>query len=89
MKIQVVSRREAPEAERKQVDGWVTQIFADDTNNLVWSENDWYVLVNLDGQMVSHVGIVERTGTVNGQPVRLGGIGGVATLPDWRRHGYA
>jgi len=89
MKMQVVSRREMPEVERKQVDGWVTQIFADDTNNLVWSENDWYVLVNLDGQRVSHVGIVERTGTVNGQPVRLGGIGGVATLPDWRRRGYA
>jgi GNAT superfamily N-acetyltransferase len=89
MKIEINSRREAPEAEREQVGAWVARIFADDANNLVWSSDDWCVLVKLDGQMVSHVGIVERTGTVNGQPVKLGGIGGVATLPDWRRHGYA
>jgi predicted acetyltransferase len=35
------------------------------------------------------VEIVERIGTVNGQPVKLGGIGGVTTLPEWRRRGLA
>jgi aminoglycoside 2'-N-acetyltransferase I len=89
MKIEISSRREMQEVERKQVDAWVAQIFADEADNLVWSSDDWYVSVKLDGQMVSHVGIVERTGTVDGQPVKLGGIGGVATRPDWRRHGYA
>jgi aminoglycoside 2'-N-acetyltransferase I len=89
MKIEIKSRREVPEAERKQVERWVAQVFADDANGLVWSDDDWTVLIKLDGQMVCHVGIVERTGTVNGLPVKLGGIGGVATLPDWRRHGYA
>ncbi len=89
MKIEINSRREMPKVEREQVDAWVAQIFADDANNLVWSNSDWYVLVKLDGQMASHVGIVERTGTVNGLPVKLGGIGGVATRLDLRRHGYA
>jgi len=89
MNIEIHARREMPEAERKAVDAWVAQVFADEVDDLVWSDEDWYVLVKLDGQVVGHVGIVERTGTVNGQPVRLGGIGGVATSPEYRRQGFA
>ena len=89
MKIEINSRREMQEVERKQMDALVAQVFADEVDNLVWSSDDWTVSVKLDGQAVCHVGIVERAGTVNGQPVKLGGIGGVATLPGWRRHGYA
>ena len=89
MNIEIYSHGEMPEAERKQLDVWLGLAFADDPNDLVWSKEDWYVLVKLDGLAVSHVGIVERTGTVNGQPVKLGGIGGVATLPEYRRQGYA
>jgi predicted acetyltransferase len=89
MNIEIYSRGEMPGAERKQVDAWLMQVFADDTRNFVWSDDDWYVLVKLDSQVICHVGIVERTGTVNGQPVKLGGIGGVATLPEYRRQGYA
>lgn len=69
---------------------WVAQVFHDSGNDdIQWSCDDWHVMVRVGGQVVSRVGIVERTGTVNGQPVKLGGIGGVATLPDLRRHGYA
>lgn len=89
MNIEIYSRGEMPEAERKQVDAWLDLAFADDPNDIVWSKSDWYVLVKLNGMAISHVGIVERTGTVNGQPVKLGGIGGVATLPEYRRQGYA
>jgi hypothetical protein len=85
MNLEIHSRSAMPETERKQVDAWIAQVFADDAYNLVWSDDDWYVLVTLDDQLVSHVGIVERTGTVDGQPVRLGGIGGVATLLEYRR----
>jgi predicted acetyltransferase len=35
------------------------------------------------------VEILERTVTVDGQPVRVGGIGGVGTHPDFRRRGHS
>jgi len=57
---------------------------------VVWTEHeDWHVMVKVDGQVASRLGIVDRAATVGGQPVRLGGIGGVATHPDHRRKGYA
>jgi len=51
--------------------------------------NDWHVVVLQDGLFVSQAGIVERTVTVAGEPVRLGGIGGVATLPALQKRGLA
>jgi len=53
-----------------------------------WSEPDWRVLVWADGQVVSQVAILERVGRVAGQPVKLGGVGGVIALPDWRGRGF-
>jgi predicted acetyltransferase len=47
------------------------------------------VVVKLDGIIVSQVGIVERTGMVDGKPVKLGGVGGVATYPNLQRNGLA
>ena len=89
MKIEIQSNHQVPEDERRQMDAWLDQVFGYDNLGIEWAKDDWSVLARLDGQVVSHVGIVERIGTVEGQPVRLGGIGGVATLPDRRRHGYA
>src|SRR5919202_2170191 len=50
----------------------------------------WAVLVrDDDGDMVCHVGILERTILVGGCPFRVGGIARVATFPEWRRRGAA
>ena len=73
--------------------GWLAdmdrQVFGTSGDGYTWSATDWHVLVRMDGQWVSQVGIVERTGAVNGQPVKLGGIGGVGTLLAWRKRGLA
>jgi GNAT superfamily N-acetyltransferase len=42
-----------------------------------------------EGRVAAMVGIVHRDGMLDGAPVRLAGIGGVATWPDLRRRGYA
>lgn len=42
-----------------------------------------------DHGLVCHVGIYHRVGTWKERKVRMGGIGGVATHPDFRRRGYA
>ena len=76
--------------EWRQVDEVSGAAYADDTSELAWSDaQDWVVTGSLDGQVVSCLIIIERSGTVNGQPVRLGGIGGVATHPNAQRKGYA
>lgn len=76
--------------EWRQVD-WVSEAaYAGETGDYTWSdEHDWVVMGSLDGQIVSCLILIERTGKIDGQPVRLGGIGGVATHPDAQRKGYA
>lgn len=58
--------------------------------HIKWAHADLRVLIEAsDGELVCHAGIFFRTVTWNGQKVHIGGIGGVATHPDHRRHGYA
>jgi hypothetical protein len=97
MKIIRKADNDLSDTERQQMDSLCNQAFGADADDdhtdgvdYVWvMSNDWHVLVELDGKFVSHVGIVERTGTVDGQPIRLGGIGGVATLPGYQKRGLA
>ncbi|MEH2481853.1 aminoglycoside 2'-N-acetyltransferase I [Nitrobacteraceae bacterium AZCC 2146] len=57
--------------------------------HVVFANAELRVLVEADGQLVCHVGIYRREATWNGRKVRVGGIGGVATHPDFRRRGFA
>jgi GNAT superfamily N-acetyltransferase len=55
-----------------------------------WAPPDYSVLVfTPEGELVSHVGIVVRTGTLDGVAVKLGGVGGVKTHPRAQGRGYA
>jgi ribosomal protein S18 acetylase RimI-like enzyme len=90
MNIEIRATNQIPKVELDHMNGWVAQVFAgSDDQDMQWSTDDWHVTVRVDGQVVSRVGIVERMGAVNGTPVKLGGIGGVATRPEFRRCGYA
>lgn len=63
---------------------------SDPTRAREWERPKWAVLVSVDsGDLVSHTGIVSREATVDGSPVLIGGIGGVATDPRHRGKGYA
>ena len=55
-----------------------------------WANADLRVLVETpeDG-LVCHAGIYFREVIWKGRKMHIGGIGGVATRPDCRRHGYA
>jgi len=96
MEISVLADSELSDAERNEIDAVCDQAFGaaqgEETNSFdfQWvSQNDWHVVVKLDGAILSHVGIVERTGTVDGRPVNLGGIGAVATIPGKQKQGLA
>jgi predicted acetyltransferase len=59
--------------------------------DVVFAHADLRVLIDApeDGGLACHVGIYFRTITWNGRKMNVGGIGGVATREDCRRHGYA
>jgi aminoglycoside 2'-N-acetyltransferase I len=42
-----------------------------------------------DGQLVAHVGMLTRAGSLDGTPVKIGGVGGVKSHPQARGQGYA
>ena len=50
---------------------------------------DLRVIVEADEQPVCHVGLHRRDGIWRGRKIRIGGIGGVVTHPDFRRQGLA
>jgi aminoglycoside 2'-N-acetyltransferase I len=55
-----------------------------------WAPPQWHILMRDDtGHLVSHVGFGTSAGTLDGQPARIGGIGGVFTHPLARGQGYA
>ena len=55
-----------------------------------WASPDYSVLVfTPEGELVSHVGIVVRIGTLDGAVVKLGGVGSVKTHPRAQGRGYA
>ena len=58
--------------------------------DVVWARADKRVLVADErGDVVCHVGLFLREAIWDARPVRIGGIGGVATRADSRRHGLA
>ena len=58
--------------------------------SLEWTAAEWGIRVmGGDGELVSYTGLVLRQAKLDGQPVLIGGIGGVKTHPAARERGYA
>jgi predicted N-acetyltransferase YhbS len=65
--------------------------FADqvnEDNSIQWSPSDWMVIGRLDGEIVAQLCLLKREIRVGVVPVKVVGVGGVATLPKWRHHGF-
>jgi len=55
-----------------------------------WAASLWGVFVRDDtGDLVSYTGVIRREGTHDGEPVSIGGVGGIATHPEHRGRGHA
>lgn len=89
MRIELKAKNQLTDQDRLGLDRLSAEAFPLDGDNTQWAVSDWHVLVWEDDKIVSHVEIVERTATVGSCPICLGGIGGVATLKNWRKHGLA
>ncbi|MCY4070529.1 MAG: GNAT family N-acetyltransferase [Chloroflexi bacterium] len=55
-----------------------------------WALPQWSIMIRgVDGQLVSHVGVVTRLCLCDDKETLIGGIGGVKTHPSQRGKGYA
>jgi aminoglycoside 2'-N-acetyltransferase I len=95
MELSVLADSELSTHDRLEIDTVCDRAFnadqeEDPSYGIQWvAHNDWHVVAKLEGAILSHVGIVERTGSVDGHPVKLGGVGAVATLPEFQKKGFA
>lgn len=89
MNIELKAEDQLTESEHLGLARLSAEAFPPDGTGTQWAKNDWQVLVREGDEIVSHVEIIDRTATVGGKPVRLGGIGGVSTLKAWRKRGLA
>lgn len=89
MKLEVRSTGSLSTAEQSYIADWAYKIFEGQDLGLEWANGDWQVLVWEGDELASMVEIVERTGKVGEKPVKLAGIGGVATWPAFRKRGLA
>src|SRR5689334_12424984 len=73
--------------DRAAIVEWYREVF-DLPGDLI-IPGDYDIRVWEGDQWVSLVEVALRTITVGGQPVRIGGIGGVSTFPTHRNKGYS
>ena len=86
-KIQLVPSTEIDRTLEKQLGGWFDAEFGPRADR--WRSADYYVLVNRDGQLAGRLGVLDSKVSVANQIIRVGGIGGVATKPEFRHRGVA
>lgn len=90
--IEIVPENSLPEALLTEIFDFYQQIFERESATAEhWIEHaDYRVLISdASGQWLSTLEIHRRTILVDGVEVQVGGIGGVATLPQYRGQGYA
>lgn len=81
--------RKVTDEEHQRLFGWGENIFGMEDNQYQWRPKDLHFILDVDGEAMSHVGLVEQTVDVAGQAVRVAGVGGVATAGEMHGRGYA
>jgi GNAT superfamily N-acetyltransferase len=77
------------DAETEKLFGWGDDIFGAADLELHWRPKDVHFLMEVEGETVSHVGVLKHEVSIAGQPVTVGGVGGVVTIPAFQKRGYA
>ncbi|HEX8847637.1 MAG TPA: GNAT family N-acetyltransferase [Pyrinomonadaceae bacterium] len=80
---------ELTDDERQRLFGWGENIFGIEDGKYQWRPKDLHFILDVDGEAASHVGLIDQTVKVAGEPVRVGGIGAVVTAGAMHGRGYA
>ncbi|NNF15302.1 MAG: GNAT family N-acetyltransferase [Gammaproteobacteria bacterium] len=69
--------------------GWDNDVFQAARYQLEWQPKTAHLLLYDDASLASHVGLLQHRVVVDEQSYRVGGVGGVVTLPHQQGKGYA
>lgn len=89
MNVSFKVHREMPPAEQKALFEWGPDIFGGSLYNLQWRGTDYHVVGYVDGEPVTHVGIVKHSVSVGASSRVVGGVGAVVTVPRRQKKGLA
>ncbi|HEX8708513.1 MAG TPA: GNAT family N-acetyltransferase [Pyrinomonadaceae bacterium] len=89
MRIEIRVAEKVTDEEHERLSGWGEDLFGTADLNIRWRPKDWHIILEVDGLIASHVGVLEHTVEVEGQPVKVGGIGSVITVGEMHGRGYA
>jgi GNAT superfamily N-acetyltransferase len=89
MTIEILRVETLSDANRATLFDWGEDIFGADHFKLRWRPKDLHFLMIVDGELVSHVGILKHEVSVGNRVIRVAGVGGVVTVPHAQKRGYA
>jgi GNAT superfamily N-acetyltransferase len=75
--------------DRRALFEWGENIFGVEDTLLQWRPKDWHFILEVDERPASHVGVLKHTISAGGEPVVVGGVGGVVTVPEMQGKGLA
>ena len=91
--VQILSAGDLSEHLRDQIRSLDTRVDwgqPPGVSSLVWADSPpWVALVQVQGTLAAHVGIVEREILIGSRLLRVGGISSVMTEPELQGRGYA
>ncbi|MBN1313666.1 MAG: GNAT family N-acetyltransferase [Anaerolineae bacterium] len=90
MHIEITCYEDVPQSLRDDIDKRAVELDWGDTYGVTeWAGGDWQVTVWEGETWTSMLLLVKRAIMVDGQPLLVGGIGSVMTVPEWRGRGHA
>lgn len=75
--------------ERERLFLWGEDIFGVGSLAVRWRPKETHFFMDVDGQPLSHVGLLKHEVSVGGKPLTVAGVGGVVTRPEAQGRGYA
>lgn len=88
MTVSIRIEKTLTDEERRTLFEWGQNIFGVEDMLFRWRPKDWHFLVENDGQVLSHVGVLKTTVRVKQQDIAVGGIGGVVSVPEAQGRGH-
>lgn len=88
MSVQIRLEKILTDEERRTLFEWGTDIFGVADKLYQWRPKELHFIVEDEGHVVSHVGVLEATVRAGERQVRVGGIGGVVSVPEAQGRGH-
>jgi len=87
--VEIRLEKNLTDAERRTLFEWGQDIFGVADKLYQWRPKDWHFIVEENGSVVSHAGVLQTTVRAGPRAVSVGGIGGVVSVPEAQGRGHA